>query len=62
MNGIGADVMIIIQCLLYCRVNNINFFMNENDEWKIANNGNWRTLFSSLDLSGDPMDEIDDNF
>ena len=36
--------------------------MNENDEWKIANNGNWRTLFSSLDLSGDPMDEIDDNF
>ncbi len=62
MNGIGADVMIIIQCLLYCRMNKINFFMNENDEWKIANNGNWRTLFSSLDLSGDPMDEIDDNF
>ena len=36
--------------------------MNENDDWKIAKNGNWRTLFSSLNLSGDSMDEIDDDF
>ena len=61
MNGIGADIMIIIQCLLYCRLNNINFFMNENDDWKIAN-GNWKKLFSSLDLSEESMDESDDDF
>ena len=61
MNGIGADIMIIIQCLLYCRMNNINFFMNKNDDWKIAK-GNWKKLFVSLDLSEDPMDEVDDDF
>ena len=61
MNGIGADIMIIIQCLLYCRLNDINFFMNENDDWKIAN-GNWKKLFLSLDLSEESMDEIDDDF
>ena len=62
MNGIGADIMIIIQFLQYCRMNNINFYMNENDTWKIANDGNWKTLFSSLDFSDDNVDEIDDEF
>ncbi len=62
MNGIGADIMIIIQCLQYCRMNNINFYMNENDTWKIANDGNWKTLFSSLEFSNDNINEIDDEF
>ena len=62
MNGFGADIIRVIKCLLYCRMNNINFFMNSNDEWKIAHNGNWRTLFLSLDLSDEPMDEIDEEF
>ena len=62
MNGIGADVVRIIECLLYCRLNEINLFMNLNDEWKIANDGNWRTLFSSLDLSDEPMGEVDEEF
>lgn len=62
MNGIGADVVRIVECLLYCRLNGINFFMNLNDDWKVANNGNWKTLFSSLHLIDKPMDEVDAKF
>ena len=62
MNGIGADIMHIVECLIYCRLNKINFFMNSNDKWKIANDGNWKTLFSSLDLSDEPMNEVDEEF
>lgn len=62
MNGIGADVVRIVECLLYCRMNGINLFMNSNDDWKVANSGNWKTLFSSLDLTDESIDEVDVKF
>ena len=54
-NGIGADVIRIIQLYHYCQVNDIELYMSENDDWLIANHGNWRSLFNSLRLSSDPM-------
>ena len=36
-NGIGADVVRIIQLYHYCQVNGIELYLNENDDWLIAN-------------------------
>ena len=60
-NGIGADVVRIIQLYHYCQVNGIELYLNENDDWLIANHGNWKSLFNSLRLSSDSsIPEVDE--
>ena len=57
-NGIGADVSKICILKYYCKLKNISLYMNENDEWRIAHGGNWRTLFDSMIMSKEDIPEV----
>ena len=57
-NGMGADIIKIAQLDCYCRLNDITLYMNEYDDWLIANHGNWRTLFNSMNINKENMNEV----
>ena len=60
-NGIGADVVRIIRLYHYCQSNNIELCMSENDDWLVADHGNWRSLFNSIRLTSDyDIPEVDE--
>ena len=57
-NGMGADISKICILKYYCKLKNISLYMNENDEWRIAHGGNWRTLFDSMVMSKEDIPEV----
>ena len=54
-NGIGADVIRICRLYCYCKSKGIDLYMDEDDKWMITNDGNWRTLFNSLNMTKEDM-------
>ena len=50
-NGMGADFIRIWRLYAYCKLRDIDLYMDEDDKWMIANDGNWRTLFNSLNMT-----------
>jgi len=57
-NGMGADIIKIAQLDCYCKLNDITLYMNKDDDWLIANHGNWRTLFDSMMITDDEHVEV----
>lgn len=57
-NGLGVDVIRTIHLYYYCSKNNIDLYMNENDNWLISNHGNWRSLFTSMNMTTKDIPEI----
>jgi len=54
-NGMGADFIRICRLYSYCKSKDIDLYMDENDKWMIANDGNWRTLYNSLNMTKEDM-------
>ena len=54
-NGMGADFIRICRLYSYCKLRDIDLYMDEDDKWMIANDGNWRTLFNSLNMTKEDM-------
>ena len=60
IQGFGAEVLRVCRLVHYCKVNDIDFYMSEDDDWKLTpeKNGNWRSFFTSLNMTTDDMPEV----
>ena len=63
IQGFGAEVLRVCLLVHYCKVNGIDFYMSEDDDWKLTpeKNGNWRSFFTSLNMTTDDMPEVTDD-
>lgn len=61
MNGLGADFLRICKIYHYCKQNDIQLYMDADDDWKIVpvSPKNWRFFFRSLEMTHDVMPLID---
>lgn len=63
-NGLGADIIRIAKFKYLCDKNNIDFYMEQNDNWEIVplnestNFNNWCTVFNSLKLTDEDIPNI----
>ena len=60
VNGLGSDLLRICKIVHYCNRNNIELYLNEDDNWKIVPGDpkNWRGFFKSLKITNEKMEEV----